>query len=327
MKVLVTGANGFLGTWVTKRLLDEGHETHVLVRKGSDLSSLEGLKCIQEFGDITNKESVINAAKGMNAIFHLAGLIAYTPAARPKMQLVNVEGTKNAIEACQRGGVEKLVHLSSVVAIGAGFSPKEILNEQSPYNVAHLKLGYFDTKHDAEILVKEATSQGKIQSVILNPTTIYGAGDAKKGSRGTQLKVARGKFPFYTSGGANVVAVEDVVDGIISGWQKGKNGERYILSGENLFIKDLFTKIARAANVKPPSIYLPNPVLFSLGFIGDFMTKFGKSGPISSENALVASLYHWFSNEKAKKHLNFNPKPADFAIGNSIRWCKEHSLI
>jgi dihydroflavonol-4-reductase len=211
-KVLVTGANGFLGSWVTRHLVQQGHEVIALVRKTSDLSELQGVDCQFSYGDITDSVSLEQAAKGREYVFHLAGLIAYKASERNKMELINVQGTKNVIDACRTQQVQRLVYLSSVVAIGAGFTKQQILNESSAYNVGHLNLGYFETKHKAEELVREATQLGLIDSVILNPSTIYGAGDAKKGSRKTQVKVAQGKFPFFTSGGVNVVAVEDVME-------------------------------------------------------------------------------------------------------------------
>jgi dihydroflavonol-4-reductase len=170
-------------------------------------------------------------------------------------------------------------------------------------------------------------ARGELNAVMINPSTIYGAGDAKKGSRGTQLKVARAKFPFYTAGGVSVVAVEDVVDAIISAWKRGRSGERYIISGENLTIKQLFTEIAQAAGVKPPSIFLPTPIVKLLGKIGDLMESFGSKGPINSENAWTSTLYHWFDSSKAKKELGLNPKSASYAIGQSVAWMKQNGYL
>ncbi|OQW50552.1 MAG: dihydroflavonol 4-reductase [Proteobacteria bacterium SG_bin7] len=327
MKVLVTGANGFLGSWLTRRLLKDGHDVFVLVRQRSDLSALDGLKCTKIYGDVTDKSSCIAAFKDINTVFHLAGLVAYSPFERKNMARVNVGGTCNVIYAAKRNSVKQLVYVSSVCAIGTSFKESKILDESSPYNIKHLRLGYFDTKHIAEKLVVRATKRNYFKSVILCPATIYGAGDAKKGSRSTQLKVAKGKFPFYTAGGANVVAVEDVIDGIMAAWMVGRNGERYILSGENLLIKDLFSRIAKAAGVKPPKIFLPNPVLTVLGKLGDQLIKMKKTAPINSEVAWTSRLYHWYSNDKAKKELGFNPRPANVAIENSIKWSQESGLL
>lgn len=326
-KVLVTGANGFLGSWVTRHLVQQGHEVTALVRKTSDLSELQGVDCQFSYGDITDSVSLEQAAKGKEYVFHLAGLIAYKSSERNKMELINVQGTKNVIDACRTQQVQRMVYLSSVVAIGAGFTKQQILNESSAYNVGHLNLGYFETKHQAEELVREATQLGLIDSVILNPSTIYGAGDAKKGSRKTQVKVAQGKFPFFTSGGVNVVAVEDVVGGIISAWKRGRSGERYILSGENLLIKDLFRLIAEAAGRSAPKYPLPDFLLHGLGAIGDQMDKLGFKGSLSKENAWTATLYHWFDSTKAQKELDFKPQPAKVAIQNSVNWMKETGRI
>ena len=326
MKVLVTGANGFLGSWLSRRLLQEGHDVSALIRKSSDLSELENLKPKYVFGDITDVNSLLETFKNQDIIFHLAGAIAYKKKDRPLMDKVNVEGTKNVIHACSQLNIPQLLHLSSVVSVGAQFKP-QVMTEDFSYNLSHLNLGYFETKHQAEQLVLNAVKQKKIKAVCVNPSTIYGAGDAKKGSRKTQIKVAQGKFPFYTSGGVNVVAVEDVVDGILLASQKGVNGERYILASENMLIKDLFKKIAYFAGASAPNLQIPDSVLHALGFLGDTLNKFGISGGISRENAYTATLFHWFDSQKAQRELGFKPTSSDNAIENSVRWMKDNNYI
>lgn len=324
MQVLVTGATGFLGGWLVRRLLDAGLDVRVLRREKSDLSELAGLKVQHAIGDVTDPESIVKASEGVDTIFHLAGLIGYSRAARAAMEKVNVEGTSHVIEAVKMNKVRKLVHLSSVTAIGASFHG-EVLNEESSYTIGRLNLGYFETKKAAEELVKAAFKRGEIDTVILNPSTIYGAGDAKKGSRGTQKKVAKGKFPFYTNGGVNVVAVEDVVEAIYQAWKIGRSGERYILAAENMTIKQLFETIASEAGVEPPKIYLPNPVVHTIGAVGDLLEKFGKKGPLNSENAWTSTMYHWFDSTKAQKELGFKPRPSVEAIRASVRWTLQHA--
>lgn len=326
-KVLVTGANGFLGSWVVRRLIQDGHRVRVLARPTSDMSELDGLDYELSHGDITDPDSIRAALGSTETVFHLAGVIAYKRAARGLMEKVNVGGTRNVVDVLAGSSVSKLVYLSSVVAIGAGFSPKEVLNEDSAYNLSHLNLGYFETKRQAEILVREACEQKKIDAVILNPGTAYGPGDAKKGSRKTQLKVAQGTFPFYTKGGVNVIAVEDCVDGIMAAWKKGRTGERYILGGENIRIRDLFRMIAEAANVKPPGLFLPPPAVFALGWMGDRITDLGGKGGFSVENAWTSQLYHWFDNAKARRELGLNPKPAREAIHASVQWMRDKGLL
>lgn len=327
MKVLVTGANGFLGSWVTRALADEGHEVYALVRPKADLSELNGVPCTFVHGDVTDIESLLQTFKGMDSIFHLAGVIAYKKSQRHLMDKVNVQGTANVVEVCREYKIRRLVYLSSVVAIGAGFTSSEICNENSAYNISNLDLGYFETKRAAEEIVKKACDKNEIEAVILNPSTIYGAGDAKKGSRKMQLKVAQGKLKFYTSGGVNVVAVEDVVDGILKAWKSGRNGERYILAGENILIKDLFAMIAAEAGVPAPTLQLPTGLLHAIGVVGDLLEKLGLKGPLSRENAYTATMFHWFDSSKAQKELNFHPRPARFAIHNSVQWMKDQGLL
>jgi len=328
MKVLVTGANGFLGSWLTRALSQQkGLEVYALVRAESDLSELESVKCTYVYGDITDLDSLYKAFTDVDTVFHTAGLIAYRKKDRAKMEKVNVFGTENVIDACLTKKVRKLVYISSVVAVGAGFHPRQVLNEESPYNVRPLNLGYFETKHAAELLVLEAHKNKGLDCVVLNPSTIYGEGDAKKGSRKTQVRVAQGRFKFYTSGGVSIVGVEDVVNAILAAWERGRNGERYILAGENITIHELFTIIAEEAGVEPPKYKIPNLVLFLLGRLGDWMDHFGVRGPLSTENAWTAILYHWFDHSKAEKELGFKPRSAREAIRNSVSWMKKNGLL
>lgn len=325
MAVLVTGATGFVGSWLVRRLIERGESVCVLHRENSSLEELKGLSFRSCIGDITDPRSLTQAVQDVDTVFHLAGVVGYTRSQRTLMERVNVQGTENVV-AAMRGTGKKLVYMSSVVAVGASFDGKP-LNEDSPYNVAHLNLGYFETKRRAEEVVIGATRQGEITSVILNPSTIYGAGDAKKGSRKTQLKVAKGQLPFYTSGGVSVVSVHDVVQAVLKARDVGRNGERYILSGENITIKDLFARIATMAGVKPPSIFLPNPVVHALGKMGDVLEKFGRKGPISGENAWTSVLYHWFDHAKATAELDFRPRPAQEALSESVEWMKHNGYL
>lgn len=325
-KVLVTGANGFLGAWLTRYLLAEGYDVTALVRKKSDLTELaletpemKNLKLA--YGDVTDVASLKVAFQNQQIIFHLAGIVSYKPAEKVLLHKVNVEGTRNVVDVCCEYKI-KLLHVSSVVAVGAAFEPK-VLTEDFNYNIAHLQMAYFDTKKEAEDIVVTAARSGRIEAVCVNPSTVYGFGDARKGSRKNQVKVARQKLAFYTSGGVNVVAVEDVIKGILLAAKKGRNGERYLLTGENMTIKQLFEKIAAAASVKPPALYMPNWLLYALGFVGDRIQSIG----LSSVNAQTAIMYHWFDSTKAQKELGFKPTSADAAIEKSVRWMRDHGYL
>lgn len=327
MKIVVTGASGFLGSWVVHALAARGADVHALVREGSDLSELKGAKFKEAHGDVTDPSSLKRAFADADSVFHLAGVVEYRASKRPLLERVNVGGTRNVVEAVRDAKVRRLVHLSSVTAIGAGLTPDQILNEESEYNLGHLDMGYYETKRDSEKIVREAARRGDIDAVILNPSTIYGPGDARKGSRGTQLKVARGRFPFYTSGGVSVLAVEDAIFGILAAWELGRSGERYVLSGENIRVKELFEIIASLNGVEPPKHRLPDRALLALGFAGDVLEKIGVKNSFSVEKAWSSILYNWFDHSKATRELGLRPRPAREAIAASVGWAREHGLL
>jgi dihydroflavonol-4-reductase len=327
VKLLVTGATGFLGRALTKKLIDIGHDVRILTRgRSADLPWTDA-QVENVIGDVTDLDSLRKAVRDCHSVFHLAGLIGYSRSMYQQMVLANVVGTSNVLDAAVENGIQKFIHMSSVVAVGASFDGKSPLTEDSSYNLSHLHLGYFETKRRAELLVRDAAQKKKIFALCLNPSTVYGAGDATKGSRKTQIKVAKGQMPFYTSGGVNVIHVDDVVNATYRSWEIGVSGERYILSGENITIKQLFTEIAHAAGVRPPSIYLPNICVHALGRIGDFLEKIDRKGPLNSENAWTATMFHWFDSSKAQRELGLRPRSAQLAIRESVQWMKEKNLI
>lgn len=323
---MVTGATGFLGRHLTNDLVNKGYQVTVLARKSSDLRQFQNKGINVIFGDISERLTLLQATYDKSIVFHLAGLIAYRTSERKQMEEINVKGTSNVIDACITNKVGRLLHLSSVVTIGANPKPQPI-NEDFPYNLSQYNLGYFETKRQAEKLVMDAYHNDGLQAYMINPSTIYGAGDATKGSRKTQIKVAQGKFKFYPPGGVSVVAVEDVIQAIHLCLEKGQPARRYIISGENLTLKNLFSIIADVAGVPAPSIPLPRFLLKTLGYTGDFLRMLGKETSLSSETAVTASLYHWFSSERAQKELGFQPTPARKAIEESVSWMIKNGLL
>lgn len=326
MKILVTGATGFIGHHLVKRLISQNHEVSILSRSRniSDELSQYPLKII--VGDITDNLSVLKATEDQERVYHLAGMIAYKPADRPAMEKINVQGTQKLVDACVTHQTPEVVYMSSVVAIGASFDG-QVLNENSPYNVAHLKLGYFDTKHAAEKIVQTAVEHNHLRAFILNPSTVHGAGDAIKGSRSVQKKVAQGRFPFIPPGGVNVVHVNDVLYCLEQLPLRGRPGERYIVAGENLLLKDVFARIAQIAGVKPPRWPLPKSALHLMGWFGDsILEPLGIRGPLNRETAWTSTLYHWFSSHKAQQELGLQVTPAQKALEESVLWIKKHNL-
>ncbi len=327
MNVFVTGATGFIGQHLVNKLLEDGHNVTVLTRKPLSETTLRALPVKAALGDVTDSYSLLKATENQDIVYHLAGHIAYKPSEFPTMEKVNVGGTQKIVDACVTQQTPKFVYMSSVVAIGASFTPA-VLNENSPYNVSHLHLGYFETKHRAENIVKTAVSHNGLAAYILNPSTVYGAGDATKGSRNVQRKVAQGRFPFYPSGGVNIVHINDVIHCLKVLPEHGCVGERYIVAGENLLLKNVFQMIAEVAGVSAPRLALPKWALHALGAFGDtVLTPCGIKGPLSRETAWTSTLYHWFSSQKAQKELGLKVTPAKIAIQESVEWMMSHGFL
>ena len=315
----MTGATGFLGQHLTNDLIKKDLKVSILARKSSNLDFIDNKPVKIFYGDITDPSSLLKATKDKEVVYHLAGLIAYKKTERPFMEEINVRGTDNVLKACVTNQVSKFFHLSSVAAVGASFKP-QLIDENFDYNLEGYNLGYFETKRRAEELVIKTFHRTGLKTYLINPSTIYGAGDAVKTSRRTQVKVAQGRFNFYPQGGVNVVYVGDVIKAIDLCLEKGQPARRYIIGGENMTIRELFCTIAEIAGVKAPKIPLSGFLLKSLGFIGDFMGKFSIESSLSSETALIASLYHWFSNRRAKEELGFYPTSAKKALEESVLW-------
>lgn len=326
MKVLVTGANGFIGTNLTNKLVSEGYEVSVLLRnpKATNDFNSQSIKVFK--GDITLPSTLTEAMSGQTYVFHLAGLVAYSKTEKEKLNNINVVGTENILKQASLSGVKRVLVSSSVVAVGASFKP-EILNEESQYNLDSYHLSYHESKRAMESIIRDYVRAGKIDCVIVNPSTVYGAGDAAKSTRSTQVNVAKGKSLFYPPGGVSVTSVEDVVDGMINAIKKGRSGERYILAGENVLLKDVFRMIAEEAGVKTPAIPLPSFLFKGLALLDDSLSLVGLHGPLPSERAIVATMYHWYDSSKAKRELGYMIRPAREAIAQSVQWMKSHGVL
>ena len=320
MKILVTGATGFLGQHLVKRLLKEGHSVRIFKEKGAD-SNFSG-EIIT--GDIRNPEEVNKAVKGCEIVFHLVGMVSYWSKLNPLQYDINVKGTKNIVDACLIHKIEKLIYVSSTVAVGTA---EGLADEQTPYNLSYLKVGYCDTKFLAEKEINKGKDEG-LNTVILCPGSMYGEGDIRKIQSDLTFDF---KFPFsllYISGGLGVVDVEDVVEGLIQAWKKENRGERYILVGENLSFYQIRKTIAQALNKKPPFICLPNWLLFLLSHLFLVISFFtGKKPKLTPEMVKFNKINFFFSNEKAKKELGINFKPFKESAVKAVKWYQDNGYL
>ncbi len=316
MKVLVTGANGFVGSHLIKKLISLNYEVVAMVR--ADQEEKGELTCSRSFGDITNYESLKKCAEGCDVIFNVAGFMTTKKSESNKLFATNVEGVKNVIRACEELKIKKLIHVSSSVAIGANEkSTDPLLHEDSVNIVCNCHLDNYDSKRIGEELVVTAAKENRIQAVVVNPALIYGAGDARKKIRKGNILAAKGKMPFYTIGGVSIVSIHDVVDAMITAITEGKSGERYLLTGDNISIRDLLSTISELADAKKPWIPLPKKLLRVLVFFR----------LLSYENYFSVTAYHWYDHRKAKKELNFHPRSYREAVTESVEWMKKNHYL
>lgn len=319
-KALVTGANGFLGAHLTRELLTRGFKVNALVRSSSNLDLLKEL-CGENFetsiGDVTYPQSLEAALKDCHYVFHLAAVMTAKRSQHPLLKSVNIEGTRNIVELCIKTKIEKLIHVSSIVALGSRSSPSgEAAHDNRIHN--------FSAKKLSQKIVLDAAHSGKLNAIVAQPGMMYGAGDALKEVRSGGIKAARGALPFYTEGGVNVVAVEDVAKTLVDSIERGRSGEAYVLGGENLTFKELLNQIAECAGHKGPQKKLSTSALRAIGRIGDLIPL---ADQVSLENMLTATLYHWAESDKARNELGFSPRPAKEAIANSVQWMKKNGYL
>lgn len=331
-KVFVTGGTGFLGSHLLEVLCKEGFEVSALYRTEKKLESLysqdKNLKKINVNwiqGDLFSDDWSL---EGYDFVYHLAGHVGYTKEDRELMEKVNVEGTRKVLEGIQavKGLKPRLIYSSSVVAVGANKTSSGSLDEKSIYNIASYDFGYFETKREAEKLVKRFCKNGG-DAIILNPSTIYGPRDMLKGSRKFQLQMAKGKLSVCSNGGVSIVHVADVCDAFVKSTFMGKSGQRYILSGDNITIKDLLNEIADISEVERVKVVIPTFLVLTLGRISEFLEKIGLRTGVSFENLRVATMYHWFKNDKAQKHLDFKARPYKESLKDSLDWAKSKGML
>jgi dihydroflavonol-4-reductase len=327
MRALVSGATGFVGAAVARGLLREGWTVRVLVRDGSDRSNLRELALEIAVGDLTDQASLTRAMQGCGALFHVAA--DYRLGARDPslLYLTNVEGTRNILQAARRAGVERTVYTSSVATMGIppDGSPGD---EQTPVGLAAMIGHYKRSKFLAEQAALEAARAGQ-SVVIVNPSTPVGPGDVKPTPTGqVVLDAAAGRMPAYVDTGLNIVHVDDVAAGHLLAYHRGRAGERYILGGEDLTLKEILAHIARLTGRKPPSIRLPYAAVLPIAYLAEAWAKVsGRSGRVTLEGVRMSRKRMFFSSAKAIRELGYSWRPPAQAFNDAVRWYRERGLL
>ena len=312
-KVLVTGASGFIGANLVMRLVEEGYQVTTFGRSGTPAKRLRELPIEHISGDVTNIESVYRAMDGKDVVFHLAGLVSYKKKDMHRQYAVNVVGTRNVMEAAFRSDVGRVIHTSSVAAMGI---PKngEIGTESIDYNLGGLGLNYCDSKYAAEQEVKLIFKRG-LPVVILSPGITFGEGDKHPHHHAIFTALAKGALVGVPRGGVTFSDINDVVDAHVNAIEKGTPGERYALVSANLTYKEAAQTFAKVQGVRPPLFEIPGSVLIALGSMAEtLLPAFGMQSPISRQAAWLAQHRIFFSSEKAAQELDFKPTPFEDTI-------------
>lgn len=327
--VFVTGATGFIGSNLTRALINKGYEVRILLRKRAITKNVEGLPVEVFYGDILDRDSLLKAMKNADYVFHVAALFTFWYPTRDFIYKVNVEGTKNLMECAMKTGVKRVVYTSTAGTCGAKRTPDETVDENHPFNLQTLGDPYTNSKFYAENLVIEFANKG-LDVVIVNPTAPVGMGDVKPTPTGLLfLKFLNREIPGYIEGGGNFVNVKDVAEGHILALERGRKGEKYILGGENLTMKEFLTRIARIAGISPPRFKIPYPVAWIYALYLEWKALFDKEHPpLVTRSVLKGAGYYLFVKcEKAMRELNYNPSPIDSGIREEISWFLSNGYI
>jgi len=327
MKALVTGATGFVGAAVARRLLGNHWQVRVLARRGSDRRNLQGLDVEVIDGDLTDVESLKHAVRGCEGLFHVAA--DYRLGARDPAQLyrTNVDGTRNVLSAAHRSGVQRIVYTSSVATIGipADGTP----GDEGTANSLENMIGHYKrSKYLAEEVAREAAREG-ISVVIVSPSTPVGPGDLKPTPTGQLvLDAAAGKMPAYVDTGLNIVHVDDVAAGHLLAYERGKAGERYILGGEDMSLRNILVQIAALVGRKPPRVRLPYGVVLPIAYAAEGFARIsGRSGRITLEGVRMSRKRMFFSSAKAARELGYTARPPVHAFEDAIRWFRDNGML
>ena len=328
MTSLVTGANGFVGAAVVRALVGRGETVRALVREGSDTLNLDDLPVEIVRGDIRDPGSLREASSGCATVFHVAADYRLWVPDEESMYATNVGGSVNVLESAAAAGVERMVYTSSVAVLGIR-PDKSPADEETPVSVDEMIGPYKRSKFLAEQAVREKAAELGFPVITVNPSTPIGPGDLKPTPTGRIIvDAARGKMPAYVDTGLNVVHVDDVAAGHLLARDAGTPGERYILGGADLSLKEILAMVARHVGRRPPSVRLPRSAVYPVAIVGEMLARIFPIEPLVTRDELrMAKKYMYFSCRKAERELGYRHRPPEEAIVDAIAWFREHGFV
>lgn len=319
-KIFLTGPDGILGNNLIPVLLGKGFQVRALIQHHRSAEFTQSLGAETVFGDILNLDELLESMAGCDFVIHAAANTDIWPTQHPMISKVNVEGTRNVIQAVLSNNIRKMIHIGTANSFGPGtkLNPG---NESLPFSCAKYKLEYINSKYEAQQLVLKAVKDSKLPAVIVNPTFMIGPFDFKPSSGKLIVSVYQNKVPGYTCGGRNYVYVKDVAVAIANALELGKPGESYILGNENLSYSEIFDKISGITGSKPVKMQLPDFAVLGMGMVFSILGKAFKFNPgISLPVAKISLDEHYYSSSKAVNQLGMPQTPIDTALQEAFNW-------
>jgi dihydroflavonol-4-reductase len=315
VRVLVTGANGFIGSAVVRALLQGGYRVRCLVRATSRTGRIDGLPVERVVGDVCDADSVRAGMEGCGAVVHLAGISRWTEIHSPQMERVVVGGTTNVLEAAKATGGPRTVFVSSAVAVNGSRRP--IVHTETSSSSLDGRYVYARAKGEAEARCRRAVADG-LPVIIVNPGEVYGPDDTELVTAANLVDFAKSRVVLVCHGGTSVAHVRDVAAAIVAALEKGRPGERYILGGDNLTIRQLAELTLSILGQRKPIWTAPNPVVRLLAGAG----RFGVPLPFNPEVVPYATLYWFMDSRKAREELGASFRSARDTLAPTLDWLR-----
>jgi dihydroflavonol-4-reductase len=329
-KILVTGATGFVGAAIVKRLVGQGAQVRVTVRAGSNLKNLAGLPVEQVQADIGCRREVARAMDGCAQLYHVAGLYRSWLRDYDLLRQVNVEGTRTVLAAAFDAGIGKVVHTSSIAALGMRVDGRPA-DEATAFNLQHLRLPYEQSKYEAELVVHDYLQKG-LSVVVVRPALVMGPGDIYPTPSGKiVLDILKGRVPCYFEGGIDIVDVDDVAAGHVLAMEKAAPGESFNLGCMDNFttMGDLFRVIGQVGGVRPPFLKMPLPLTLAyaraLTLIADTLTQ--REPLATPANIRILSLKRRVDFSKAARVLGIPQTPLRSVVQRTVDWYRKEGYV
>ena len=328
MKAFITGATGFVGSHVARALAAQGAELRLLVRPTSRLDNIADLRAETATGDLRNPESLKKAMVGCEFVFHVAADYRLWVRDPDQMYRSNVEGTRAIIQAAQESGVRRVIYTSSVATMG--FTREgHIAGEDSPVSLKDMVGHYKRSKFMAEEIALEAGKKG-VNVVVVNPTTPIGEYDIKPTPTGRiVVDFLKRKFPAYVDTGLNLADVKEVARGHILAMESARPGQRYILGGENMTLKQILDKLSALTGLPAPTMKVPHTVAMGFAVFDQFFTGMimGKEPRATIDAVKMGRKKMFASSAKAERELGYKVMPVEDALRRAIDWFQAHGYV